>query len=79
MYINIFNYNNLNLEFEILLKSEELIIVDELKNHDLYRNIQKKTLINIKKAIESLIEEKYIIKDSIEYDSKELFTTPEVF
>jgi len=49
--------------------------VDELDEQ-----IQKrKRLLNIKKAINSLIEEKYLIKDSIEYDSKELFTTQEVF
>ena len=40
---------------------------------------KRKRLLNIKKAINSLIEEKYIIKDSIEYDSKELFITQEVF
>ena len=52
--------------------------MDELDLHN-KEWFQKKKLFNIKKAINSLIEEKYIIKDSIEYDSKELFKTQEVF
>lgn len=39
----------------------------------------KERLDKIKKEISSLIEQKFIVKDTSEYDAKELFTSQEVY
>jgi len=73
-YLFIYNYNqiNYNLEFEVVFKLDLARSLDQL---DFY----KERLDKIKKEISSLIEQKFIVKDTSEYDAKELFTSQEVY